>query len=387
MSARESLFLLTLSLSLVSPVFAADDEESASATEQESQEEEESEEKPDTGGKFLPVPFFITEPAIGEGLGAALVYFHADDAEAPRLASATTLNRADRAQTPPPTATGVFAAYTNNDTHAYGAGHARTFMDDTYRLTALAAKANVNATYYVADFPFDFSLDGTVIFARLKRRFGDSNMFIGAATSYLDGEVDFPISPGPEDMSVPGIPEVPFRDIGISASFIYDSRDDTMMPTTGQLAELSVWKHDEALGGDYDYTSATLKVNSFHALGKKWVLGLRLETSAADGDVPFYAAPYVKLRGIPALRYQGKVAGAVEVELRYKIAKRWAVLGFFGEGFTDERGIADETDDEIKAYGVGFRWLALQSKNVWVGIDAARGPEQDAFYIQLVHPW
>ena len=65
----------------------------------------------------------------------------------------------------------------------------------------------------------------------------------------------------------------------------------------------------------------------------------------------------------------------------------WAVLGFLGEGFTDERGIWDETEDEIKAYGVGFRWLALQTKNVWVGLDLARGPEEDAFYIQLVHPW
>ena len=91
--------------------------------------------------------------------------------------------------------------------------------------------------------------------------------------------------------------------------------------------------------------------------------------------------------GIPALPYQGEMAGAAEVELRYQLAKRWAVLGFFGEGFTDERGIADETDDEIKAYGIGFRWLALQSKNVWVGLDAARAPEQDAFYIQLVHSW
>jgi hypothetical protein len=29
-------------------------------------------------GKFLPLPIFIIEPAIGEGLGAALVYFHSE---------------------------------------------------------------------------------------------------------------------------------------------------------------------------------------------------------------------------------------------------------------------------------------------------------------------
>jgi len=251
----------------------------------------------------------------------------------------------------------------------------------------LLVDTTVNATYYVADFPFEFSLDGTVAFARLKRRFGDSNMFIGASTSVLDASINFPLSPGPESASGPGIPEVPFTDVGISASFIYDSRDDTMMPTTGHLADLSLWRYDEAFGGDYNYTSTTLKVNSFRVFGKKWVLGLRLEASAANGDMPFYAAPYVKLRGIPALRYQGEMAGAVEVELRYQFAKHWAVLGFLGEGFTDERGLWDETEDEIKAYGVGFRWLALPTKNVWVGLDLARGPEDDFFYIQLVHPW
>ncbi len=385
MNIRASVLLVLLSCGLVAPVNAAEEEEAGPAKEQE---EQEGEGKPDTGGKFLPLPFFITEPAIGEGMGAALIYFHAEsDPDLPKLTSAQALNRADREQTPPPTATAAFAFYTNNDTRGYGIGHARTFKNDTYRLSALLADSTVNATYYVADFPFEFSLDGTVAFARLKRRFGESNMFIGAAMSVLDASIYFPVSPGPEPSTGPGIPEVPFTDVGISASFIYDSRDDTMMPTTGHLAELSLWRHDEAFGGDYNYTSTNLKLNSFRVLGKKWVLGLRLEASAANGDMPFYAAPYVKLRGIPALRYQGEMAGAAEVELRYQFAKRWAVLGFFGEGFTDERGIWDETDDEIKAYGVGFRWLALQTKNVWVGLDVARGPEDDFFYIQLVHPW
>ena len=386
MIVRPCLLFILLSFSLAAPVSAADGGEASPATEQEGQEEEKNEEKPETGGKFLPLPFFITEPAIGEGMGAALIYFHADnDPDLPKVASAQALNRADREQTPPPTATGAFAFYTNDDTRGYGIGHARTFKDDTYRLTALLANTTVNATYYVADDPFEFSLDGTVAFARLKRRFGASNMFIGAATSVLDASIYFPLSPGfPDELD---IPEIPFTDVGISGSFIYDSRDDTMMPTTGQLAELSLWRYDDALGGDYNYTSTNLKVNSFHVLGKKFVLGLRLEASAAGGDMPFYAAPYVKLRGIPALRYQGEMAGVAEVELRYQLAKRWAVLGFLGEGFTDERGIRDETEDEIKAYGVGFRWLALQSKNVWVGLDVARGPEEDAFYIQLVHPW
>ena len=41
---------------------------------EEGKEEEETEEVQE--GKFLALPIFITEPAIGEGLGVGLVYFH-----------------------------------------------------------------------------------------------------------------------------------------------------------------------------------------------------------------------------------------------------------------------------------------------------------------------
>ena len=106
MNAQASLLLILLSFGFVAPVNAADEEEASPATEQEGQEEEKKEEKPDTGGKFLPLPIIITEPAIGEGLGAALIYVHVNsDAEVPTVASGATLNRSDRKQTPPPTAT------------------------------------------------------------------------------------------------------------------------------------------------------------------------------------------------------------------------------------------------------------------------------------------
>ena len=128
-------------------------------------------------------------------------------------------------------------------------------------------------------------------------------------------------------------------------------------------------------------------MNSFHALAEKIVLGLRLEVGTANGNVPFYAEPFVPLRGIPALRYQGEAAGAVETELRYQFAKRWAVLGFFGAGFTRVGNTGTDTEDDILAGGLGMRWQALREQNVWIGLDLARGPEEDAFYIQMVHPW
>lgn len=326
------------------------------------------------------MPLIVTEPAIGEGLGAGIVYFHDTPDSKPKISSGRSLAKTGRKQKPPPTATGVFGFYTNNDTYAVGLGHARTFKNDTWRMTAALADARVNATYYLGDFPFDFSLEGALLYANFKRRIANSNWFFGFSTSIADADAFFRESGS-------GIPDFDFTNVGIAAMGIYDTRDDSMMPSSGQLVDLTVWKYDEAIGSDFDYWTSRLKVNSFHKFAEKFVLGLRFEVGSADGDVPFYAEPFVPLRGIPVLRYTGEIAGVVEAEFRYQFAKRWAVLAFAGAGFVDDFDPTTGTEDDINAWGIGARWLAVKEQNVWVGVDLARGPEDDAFYIQLVHPW
>ena len=51
----------------------------AAVAEEEAEETKEEEETEIQEGKFLALPIFITEPAIGEGLGVGLVYFHAQE--------------------------------------------------------------------------------------------------------------------------------------------------------------------------------------------------------------------------------------------------------------------------------------------------------------------
>lgn len=337
-------------------------------------------------GQFLALPFIITEPAIGEGLGAGLVYFHRDDGkDRPKLSSASSLARTGRKQTPPPTATGLFGFYTSNDTAGVGIGHSRTFNNDSWRLLGVAARARINAKVYIADAPFNFSLDGTMLFTTVKNRLGNSPWFLGASLSIADAKAEFDISPGDPARGL--LSDFKFMDVGVSAIAIYDTRDDTMMPSEGTLIDLTIGRNDEALGGDFSYNTARFKANSFFEFADKFVLGLRFEVSAAGGNVPFYAEPFVPLRGIPALRFQGDVAGVVEAEARYQLASRWAVLVFAGAGFVGDTLAGVESDQNISAWGIGTRFLALPEKNVWVGLDLARGPEEDAYYIQLTHPW
>jgi hypothetical protein len=348
-----------------------------------STQEQPSQQAQKTKGNFLLVPLVVTEPAIGEGLGGVLAYFHGESESKPRLTTGRNLTGVDRQRKAPPTVTGLFAMQTNNETVAVGLGHTRSLQEDRYRLTAAVANAQINARYYLADTPVRFSIEGNVVYANGRRRLGNSDVFLGLSTSVVDARAEFALG-GNRDT---GLSDFSFTDVGLAGSVIYDTRDDTMQPGSGTLVDFTAWNYGGVIGGDFDYWSAKLKFNRFQQLSEKFVLGWRFELGTADGDVPFYAEPFVSLRGIPALRYQGKVAGVAETELRYQFAERWSAIGFIGKGFVDARDKLGETDDDIVGYGVGMRFLALKKQNVWIGVDLARGPEEDAFYVQLSHPW
>jgi len=341
---------------------------------------DDSEKETDKSG-FLILPIFITEPAVGQGLGLALVYFH-EQKESRKATTARNFGQTGRRTKPPPTATGVFAFKTNEDSEGVGIGHTRTFADDTYRFTGAAMDALINTKIYLGDQPFKFSLQGNAVYAALKRRLADSNVFAGLSNSIVAADVDFNIES--ED---PGLRDFSFTDVGVAASIVYDAIDDSMLPNSGQLVDLSVWRYDGAFGGDFDYWKTKLDAKSYHQLSTRFVLAFRFDVATADGDVPFFAEPFVSLRGIPALRYQGESAGALEVSGRLNISEKIAAFAFAGTGFANARPPAVDTQDDIRTVGFGFRYQVLREQNAWIGIDAAQGPEETYYYLQIGQGW
>ena len=90
-----------------------------------------------------------------------------------------------------------------------------------------------------------------------------------------------------------------------------------------------------------------------------------IQKKVAYLNAPFFAIPYVQLRGIPALRYQGDTAGAIEVEARYNIAPRWAGIAFLGSGFVHSDDPLFEEPDDIYGTGFGVRYqLFYRSERV-----------------------
>ena len=343
-------------------------------------------------GRLLPIPIFITEPAVGEGFGLAVAYFHRSK-ETPNesLASPYSIANASKEQAATPTVTGVFAARTNNETSVVAVGHMNSFKDDHIRFTGVIGLADVYSTFYLLDQPFKFNLEGALIYQETRFRLGNSKWFLGVGLSYLDAssafQVDLPEDPSVDSFQLEDLFRSDVTNSGLSAKAAWDTRDNTSMPNTGQLFDLALWRYDEIFGSDSDYWNVRLKMLSFHQFAEKFVLGIRFEYSAIDGRVPFFAIPWVTLRGIPAMRYQGNRVGVFELEGRYNFSPKWALIAFAGGGSVSSDLPVIDTDQSIYNYGLGGRYKIFDAQNVWVGIDIARGPEDTNWYIQVGHAW
>jgi hypothetical protein len=92
------------------------------------------------------------------------------------------------------------------------------------------------------------------------------------------------------------------------------------------------------------------------------------------------------LRGIPAMRYQGERTALLEVEARWNLDGRWSLVGFAGAGRAANAGDLGSAPTRVTK-GVGFRYLLARALGLHGGVDVARGPEENAFYITVGSSW
>ena len=280
---------------------------------------------------FMPVPLFITEPAVGEGLGLAALFFHPpkgyDEEEyrnAGKIDSLDDLNAEDFVL---PNITAAAGAYTNNDSWFVGGGHFAYWKDDTVRYEGVIGYASVNLRFYGGpqDPPFlqdgiEFNGKGAFLDQPLSFRLGKSNFFLGG--QYTLSTIETSTTLG--DILPPEFPRLSF-DATLSAlgAFLrYDNRDTIFTPSKGTDAKITLKRNDNAIGSDFDFTQLTAFVHSYFPLHPKWVLGVRGKVDTVTGDTPFYVVPFIDMRGIPVLRYQGEATAVVETEARWAFHPR-----------------------------------------------------------------
>jgi hypothetical protein len=329
----------------------------------------------------MPVVIPVTEPAVGYGGGAAILYFHKRKKKYDSYV--------------PPNVSGVVGLATENKTWAAGAFHSHIFGENRVRTLTAVLKGNIRYKYYgdnsviLENNPVGINLDTWLIYQKAQFRIGQTNLYIGASYTYLNSEVSFD--------TIPNRPIINFiikrlkSNSTISAikpAITYDNRNNTFTPTKGIKTEIGFNYSAQWLGSDYNYGTLNTDFFGYLPISPKFNSKYRFQGSFLFGDAPFYAYPFINLRGVPAMRYQNDATLLVETEWSYNLYRRWWLSVFSGTGkaFKD----IDDFSSQQWVYniGTGFRYNIARKLGVDMGADFAWGNGKDfAFYIVFGTSW
>ena len=155
-------------------------------------------------------------------------------------------------------------------------------------------------------------------------------------------------------------------------------------------AAIELDRYAEALGGDDDFFKG-------RAFAKYWTpifaqhgdftLGIKGEAAFVGDDAPFFEFPYIEMRGLRAMRYQGDRIAQGELELSWGITPRWSLVVFGGVGQAFNSDDDEDSSGAVFAEGFGFRYLIARRFGLKAGIDVAHGPEENAIYFQVGNAW
>jgi len=334
---------------------------------------------------FVPVPYIITEPAIGFGAAIAPVFMKK------RTQPPSVLEHENIARIPPDI-TGAFGFYTDSKSWGVGAGRSSTIIKWKLRYKVFAGYLNMNLNFYKTipvkgEVKYGANIRSIPAFLRLQKQVGLSNWYMGMQYLFVKTKAKLEQSILPDSLFKPKELDNTSSIPGILIE--YDKRDNVFTPNSGIKAHFDANFSQEFFGSDFDYTHLNGYMYAYLPLGnqEKWVCGFRFDMQQVFGDIPFYFKPGLDLRGIPRGRYQGNTNILVETEQRWNVTHRWSAVFFTGAGKAfdayDEFGDAGWEYN----YGTGFRYLLARKFKLYMGADIAKGPEQWGFYIQFGSAW
>lgn len=333
----------------------------------------------DTAYGFVPVIAPITEPAVGYGAVGALVF----------------IDRKPPVEGQPfvrPNIAAVGGLATENGTDGLFAAHLGTWRNGQLRTTVGVAKADVNLSFFglgdrepAGTGGLDYSIEATGGVVGGSYRVGRGPLWLGLRYALADTQVRLRDSDVQPPGVLPGDRNLTLA--GLTPSVTLDTRDNFFTPTRGWYVDLSAPVFRKDLGGDRDFELATLSAMYFHPFAADWYFGIRGAGKTSSDGTPFYLRPYVALRGVPALRYQGEQAAEVEAELRWQFHPRVSLVGFGGGGVARSEVAGREREQSIGAGGVGFRYLIARTYGLHMGLDVAIGPDDPVIYVVFGSQW
>jgi hypothetical protein len=328
---------------------------------------------------FLPVPIVITEPAVGYGGGAVGMFLR------PR-------EEAGSEGWARPNISALGALGTENGTRGAFAADVSRWRDGRFKTLAVAGVGRVNLDFYGLgadsesfDEPIRYSLDfGLGLLQGNWRVKPDSPWSLGVRYIYAEVEPKLRDEP-PASLSLPD--RVDVKVSAPSAIIEFDSRDNIFTPTRGLYAETFYMASRESLGASDDFERLQQVVMFWLPAASDVTLGVRADYQWASDDAPFFLRPYVKLRGVQAMRYQGEETASAEIEARWRFRGRWSAIAAAGAGTarTDRPELSGSQD--VVSGALGVRYELARKFGLHAGMDVGFSEETTAIYFQVGNAW
>ena len=318
---------------------------------------------------FVVVPVPIVSPTFGSGLVVGGAYFYRQTEAQEKVQPASM--------------TAAGGVYTDNDSKALVLGHQSYWAEDTWRLGGGFGYADMKFSLQTPDDPatdptVNWNVRGNFAAFKLNRKvFGD--WYVG-----LSGRlVDFEQSISTLDDDNPFDESDETKTVGLGLLAEHDSRDLPLNSYTGHLFRFSALFNEEALGSDATYQTVTVEYRSYHELEVPVVLAWEVRACEGSTEAPLWDACKIALRGFSATDYLGKASTSAQFEARWRLSKRWGVVGFAGGGYIVESFSGTRDRELIPSYGIGVRFMVLQSKRINLRLDYARSTGSDAVHLSV----
>ena len=168
----------------------------------------------------------------------------------------------------------------------------------------------------------------------------------------------------------------------------FDTRDNVFTPTRGVYAETSWLASREALGASDDFERFQQVLMGWQPLPHEVTLGARGDYAWSSDGTPFFLRPFVQLRGVPAMRYQGDQMASLRGR---SCAGSSSAAGASSASAAPARrgpsaGASSRTQN-VGSGGVGFRYELARKFGLHAGIDVAASPGTTAVYFVVGNAW
>jgi hypothetical protein len=327
---------------------------------------------------FLPIPLVVTEPAVGYGGGLAGMFVR------PRRDAG-----GEGYARPNMSIAGGIA--TENGTWAAFAGDSSHWVGDRLQTLAAAGYGQLNLDFYglgdareSLDAPVSYSLQFSLALIQGNWQPRPKSPWSFGAR-YIYSKVQPSLD---EDAPLPGLVDPVDVEISAPAGVLeFDSRDNLFTPTRGIYSESSILVSRQSFGASDDFERFQQVLMGWIPLGDDWTLGMRGDYQWSSDGTPFFLRPYIKLRGVPAMRYQGDEMASTEIEARWRVRGRWSLVGAAGYGTAHTGQELFSATRDVWSGALGFRYELARLFGMHAGLDVGFSDGEAVVYLQVGNAW